>query len=266
MIAAVVPLGIFILCLVGILRSIVRRRDRAFGFLLILSALIYLGIVASGQTKVYDNDRMLMPVFPFLAILAGSGFAWLVKSLGELVQRIRIPRQTTLLLAIAAACLVWLPPVLSMSSYAPYWLSYYSESVGGLRGAERLGLETTYWVESYHEAVLYINANAQPGDSVWVLPSSVDVMVYYQMHGVLRKDLVLASINPVETIFGPTAQFSQVREDFSQADFVIIQYRQSFLYDESNQPTKILEWISSRHPILRVERDGIPILDVYANR
>jgi len=265
MIAAVIPLGILLLCLLGILRALLRRRDRAFGFLLILSALVPLLVVVSGQTKIYDNDRMLMPAFPFLAALAGAGLAWIVKLLGSLVVRYRIPRWITPLVSVAAAGLVFVPPVMSMVSYSPYWLSYYSETVGGLRGAERMGLETTYWSESYREAVEYINEHAQPGDSVWVLASSMDVFVYYQMHGILRKDVVLASLDPIETIFGPKAEFSQTREDFSGASFVVVQYRQSFLYDTSNQPMEILEWLSARQPAFRVERQGIPILDVFAN-
>ena len=265
MAAAVIPLGILILCLLGIIRSIIRRRDRAFGFLMIISALIPLLMVASGQTKIYDNDRMLMPAFPFLAVLAGGGFGWFVKSVGALAVRFRIPKFVTPLLAVAAACAVWIPPVRSMISYAPYWLSYYSETVGGLPGAARLGLETTYWCESYREAILYINANAKPGDTVWVLPSSIDVLVYYQMRGVLRKDVTLASLSPLETIFGPEALGTQAMKGFDQANFVIVQHRQSFLNDEANQPTDVLQWMTTRTPAFRVEREGIPIVDVYTN-
>ena len=265
MAAAVIPLGILILCLLGILRSILHRRDRAFGFLVILSALIPLLVVASGQTKIYDNDRMLMPAFPFLAMLAGAGFGWVVKSIGALVVRFRIPKFVTPVLAVAAACAVWIPPVQNMIAYAPYWLSYYSETVGGLPGAARLGLETTYWCESYREAILYINANAEAGDTVWALPSSIDVLVYYQMQGILRKDVALASLSPLESIFGPETLGTQALEGFTEADFVIVQHRQSLLNDEAGQPTDLLQWISTRTPAFRVERAGIPIVDVYTN-
>lgn len=265
MAAAVIPLGILVLCLLGLIRTIIRRRDRAFGFLMVLSALIPLLVVASGQTKIYDNDRMLMPAFPFLAILAGGGFGWFVKSVGALAVRFRIPQFVTPLLAVAAACAVWILPVRSMISFAPYWLSYYSETVGGLPGAGRLGLETTYWSESYREAILYINANAEPGDTVWALPSSIDVLVYYQMQGILRKDVVLASLSPLETIFGSEALGVQAMEGFTEADFIIIPYRQSFLYDETGQPTDVLQWIATRTPAFRVEREGTPIMDVYTN-
>ncbi len=265
MAAAVIPLGILILSLLGLIRTIVRRRDRAFGFLMVLSAVIPLLVLASGQVKIYDNDRMLMPVFPFLAVLAGGGFGWFVKSVGALSVRFRIPQFVTPLLAVAVACAVWILPVQSMVSYAPYWLSYYSETVGGLPGASRLGMETTYWSESYREAILYINANAQPGDTVWAMPSSIDVLVYYQMQGILRKDVALASLSTLETIYGSDALGMQAMVGFEQADFVIIQYRQSFLYDEAGQPTDVLLWIANRTPSFRVERAGIPIMDVYTN-
>ncbi len=265
MAAAVIPLGILILCLLGLIRTIVRRRDRAFGFLMVFSALLPLLVAASGQIKIFDNERMLMPAFPFLAILAGGGFGWFVKSVGALAVRFRIPQFVTPLLAVAAACAVWIPPVQSMISYAPYWLSYYSETVGGLPGAARLGLETTYWSESYREAILYINANAKPGDTVWVLPSSIDVLVYYQMQGILRKDVALAGLSSLETIYGSDALGTQAMVGFTGADFVIIQYRQSLLYDETNQPTDVLQWMATRTPAFRVERAGTPIVDVYTN-
>jgi 4-amino-4-deoxy-L-arabinose transferase-like glycosyltransferase len=265
MTAAVIPLGIAVLCLIGVARSVLRHRDRAFGILMAICALVPLLVVVSGQTKVYDNDRMLMPAFPFLAALAGIGFGWVAKILNAAVIRFGIPRLASPLLSAGAACLVFIPVFLDMGLYAPYWLSYYSEAVGGLPGAQQLGFETTYWSESYREAIDYINEHAKPGDSVWVLPSSVDVMVYYQQQGVLRGDVVLASKNPIETIFGPSAVGSQTREDFSQADFVVVQHRESFLYDESGQPTPLLDWISSRTPVFRIERFGTPLLDVYTN-
>jgi hypothetical protein len=126
-------------------------------------------------------------------------------------------------------------------------------------------LETTYWSEGYREAILYINANAEPGDTVWVLPSSIDVLVYYQMQGILRKDVALAGLSPLETIYGPDALGTQAMAGFNEADFVIILYRQSLLYDEANQPTDVLQWMATRTPAFRVERAGTPIMDVYTN-
>jgi 4-amino-4-deoxy-L-arabinose transferase-like glycosyltransferase len=261
---AVIPLGTTALYFLGIARAFFRRKDRGFLFLLILNALVPLLVLAARQSQVYDGERMFMPAFPFLAALAGAGFAWAFEGLIALFRRIRRPALGGL--ASAAAALIFLaPPVYSITAYYPHLLSYYSESVGGLPGAARLGLETTYWCETYREAIQFINEKAQPGDSIWAEWYSVDVLVYYQIHGFLRKDLRLSVPYDYWPIFGPGVFFPQVRRDYADSDFVIFTYRQSVLYDESGEPNYLFNWASGHTPAYRVEREGVPIMEVYWN-
>jgi hypothetical protein len=263
---AVVPLSTTILYGLGILRSFFRRRDRAFCVMLALNALVPLVILAAGQGLMFDDDRLFMPAFPFLAALAGAGFSWLVYLLRAALQRIHRPVVASVISA-AAAVLFLITPVMGIVSFYPHLLSYYSESVGGLPGAAKLGLETTYWCESYREAVDYINKNAQPGDSVWVEPATYDILVYYQWHGILRDDVSIAityDTNP-QTVFGTGVPFHPVAVPYTQATFVIIQYHQTYLFDRDGQPVDVTKWMADRTPVFRVERQGIPILDVYRN-
>jgi 4-amino-4-deoxy-L-arabinose transferase-like glycosyltransferase len=263
---AVIPLGTTILYFLGILRSFFRHRDRAFCAMLALNALVPLIILATGKSLAYDDDRLFMPAFPFLAALAGAGFSWLAYLLRVFFQRVHHPAFATLLSA-AAAVLFLITPVLGIVTFYPHLLSYYSESVGGLPGATKLGLETTYWSESYRDAVDYINQNAQPGDSVWVEPATFDILVYYQLHGILRDDVFIAityDTNP-QTVFGTSVPFHKVAVSYTQATFVIIQYRQSYLYDSNGQPVDVAKWMSDLKPVYRVERQGVPIMDIYRN-
>ncbi|MGD0173216.1 MAG: glycosyltransferase family 39 protein [Anaerolineales bacterium] len=263
---AVIPLGTTILYFLGILRSVFRRRDRAFCAMLALNALVPLIILATGKSLAYDDDRLFMPVFPFLAALAGAGFSWMAYLLRVFFQRVRHPMFATLLSA-AAAVLFLITPILGIVTFYPHLLSYYSESVGGLPGATKLGLETTYWSESYREAVDYINKNAQPGDSVWVEPATYDILVYYQFHNVLRDDVSIAityDTNP-QTVFGTGVPFHKVAVSYTQATFVIIQYHQSYLYDSNGQPGDVAKWMSNLKPVYRVERQGVPIMDIFRN-
>jgi 4-amino-4-deoxy-L-arabinose transferase-like glycosyltransferase len=266
MVWAVVPLGTTILYFLGILRAFFRHRDRAFCAMLALNALVPMAILVVGQSLMFDDDRLFMPAFPFLAALAGAGFSWLVHLLRLAFQRIRRPVLATVFSA-AAAILFLITPVLGIATFYPHWLSYYSESVGGLSGAAKLGLETTYWGESYLEAVKYINRNAKPGDSVWVEPGTYDILVYYQLHGILRDDVNIAITydNNPPTVFGTSVPFHWVAVPYTQATFVLVQYRQSYLYDRDGQPTDVAKWMANLAPAYRVERQGVPILDVYKN-
>jgi 4-amino-4-deoxy-L-arabinose transferase-like glycosyltransferase len=263
---AVIPLGTTILYLVGVLRAFFRRRDRAFCVMLALNALVPLIVLVAGQGLMFDDDRLFMPAFPFLAALAGAGFSWLAYLLRAAFQRIHKPVFATVL-SVAAAIGFLITPIMGIVTFYPHLLSYYSESVGGLPGASQLGLETTYWAESYREAVDYINRNAQPGDSVWVEPATYDVLVYYQWRGILRDDVSIAityDTNP-QTIFGTGVPFHSVAVPYTQATFVIIEYHQTYLIDSNGQPIDVAKWMAALTPVYRIARQGIPILDIYRN-
>jgi 4-amino-4-deoxy-L-arabinose transferase-like glycosyltransferase len=263
MLFMVIPLGIVALLLVGVFHTVVCRQNRPFACLLAANVLLPILLIASGWTKVYDNSRMLMPVFPFLATFAGIGFAWLRDGAVEMSDRLRISRYWAVSLTAAGILAVLLPPCMESIRLYPYLLSYYSEAVGGLPGAHRLGMETTYWSESYLDAVPFINAHARPGDTIWVLHSSVDVMVYYQLHGLLRKDVVFAGIDQSDTIYRVGVDFQQTDMDYTSATFVVVQHRESLLYDLSEKPTGILSWMEQHAPAFQMEREDIPILDIF---
>jgi len=263
MLLMVIPLGIGVLVLVGVLRIAVGRQNRPFACLLAANVLLPILLIASGWTKVYDNDRMLMPVFPFLATFAGIGFAWLRDVAVAISNRLRFSRYWTVGLTIAGVLAVLLPSCINSIRLYPYLLSYYSEAVGGLPGAHRSGMETTYWSESYLDAIPFINAHARPGDTIWVLHSSVDVMVYYQLHGLLRRDVVFAGIDQGDTIYRVGVDFQQTDMDYTNATFIVVQHRESLLYDLSDKPTGILLWMEQRTPAYQVEREGVPILDIF---
>jgi hypothetical protein len=264
MTVAVVPLGTMVLYAVGVLRGIFRRRDRAFCAMLILCAAMPLLFLAAGLGAAKDGEQQIMASFPFLAALAGAGFSWLTRLLRSAFQRIRLPILATVL-TVAAAFLFLVPPIGGIIIYSPNLLSYYSETIGGLPGAARMGLETTYGCGSYREAVDFINANAQAGDTVWVEPSCSEVLVYYQIHGILRDDVSIAVSNQddLETVFGSDAVAPKVMVSHPEATFVIIQYRQTFLLDSNGNPGEVMQWLSALEPAYRVERMGVPILDVY---
>jgi hypothetical protein len=222
-----------------------------------LSVLVPLLALAIGQTKVYDNERLFMPVFPFLAALSGVGLAWLVRTVaGRMHEGARRGwRRAAAGVVVAAA---FAPQLVAGVLLYPHLLSYYSEAVGGLPGAVRLGLETTYWCETYVAALDHINASAPEGAVVWAEDWSHDVLLYYQLHGRLRPDLRVAMAEYAGSILASKGA-EGVRADIGDADFAIVAYRETGL---AVHP-EIRAWIAGREPALRVERFGVPLVEVY---
>jgi 4-amino-4-deoxy-L-arabinose transferase-like glycosyltransferase len=264
MVWAVIPLGTTILYFCGALRCLMKRETLAFGGLIFLNALFPLVVLATGRSMVYDNERLFMPAFPFLAALAGIGFGWLVLVLQRACRRMQGPFLEKYL-AVFLLPLLILPPILRASGVYPNLLSYYSESVGGLPGASRIGLETTYWSETYKDAAIYINQHAKPGDTIWEDSFSYGVLIYYQLHGFLRSDVRFAMPANEATIFGAGVSIPTAQVDYTQASFVILPYRQTGFYDAENRALPFLQWASSRQYVYRLEKFGVPIMDIYAN-
>lgn len=256
----VVPLSILLLALLGATRAGRGTRDGGLAWLLIISTVVAISPFLFGKSLLYDNDRLFMPVYPFLACLAGIGFSVLAGWVNRLTARFNRPMisiTATILLAMGALA----PQSLAMAELYPHLLSYYSESIGGLRGATRHSLETTYWCETYASALPYINDHAKPGETIWVDPWSYDVLIYYQTMGRLRQDVQILNPYPVLSVLGPLAP-SPVAGGIQAADWVIFQYRQSS-YGPDEGRYYPLRYISSRTPVFELSFQDIPLMQLY---
>jgi 4-amino-4-deoxy-L-arabinose transferase-like glycosyltransferase len=256
MTAVVVPLGLTVLYLLGIARTAVDRRVQALGGLLVLSALVPMLALATGQSMVYDNDRLFMPSFPYLAALAGLGFEWIARGLHRVTAgTLKSPWPSALTAAVAG--LAFIPHVALTAGLYPHLLSYYSEAIGGLPGAARLGLETTYWCETYAAALPYLNAHARPGDVIWVEDWSHDVLLYYRLHGQLGRDLEISWPRYGTTVFA-REQAQGVEVSIEDADYVVVQYRQTGLDGDVQRVMHL------RKPVYQLTYRGIPLMGIYA--
>ena len=92
------------------------------------------------------------------------------------------------------------------------------------------------------------------GGNLAIMPAKVDVKI------------AVASGDEAVTVFHTDPPFSKIVQSYSQATFVIIQYRQTWLLNANGNPGEVMQWMSGLEPAYRVERGGIPILDVYWNQ
>jgi hypothetical protein len=255
MIVAVVPLGVTILWLVGVVRVVRHGRAKSLGWLCLFCALVSLLALSTGKSMVYDNERLAMPAFPFLASLAGRGFVAMVEGLRALGQRGRYTF-TRPAVAMGLAITSFTPPVVIAAVQYPSLLSYYSAAVGGLPIAARLGLEHTYWCETYAAALPYLNEQAPRGGLIWIEEWSHDVLLYYQKIGRLRSDLRVTSGEGARSVFG-AAVAQPIHAPISDADIAIIQYRQTGFGQI------IPSYIADRAAVYRVVYWGVPVMEIY---
>ncbi len=256
---AVIPLTILFCCLIGITRTAIKKAQRPLGTMFILNLVVPMAPLSIGQTMVYDNERLFMPTFVFVAALAGIGLDWLIGGIRHWLNQTKrvswaAPATTSLII------LAYVPHLILAMPLYPHWLSYYSESVGGLAGARQLGFETTYWCETYSEVLPYLNENAERGDVIWVDPWSHDVMVYYQSQGQLRDDVWIAAPQSVGTLLNTKNTVRQA--SFMNADFVVLQHREtSFAEGADNEA--ISAWLAEREIAFQFNYRDIPLIEVY---
>lgn len=257
---AVLPLGLTVLYFVGIFSAGKARQDNGLGWLLFLSALTPILAISTGKSMVYDNERLIMVSFPFLAGLAGIGFSWVVlgwETLSARWSRPLVSRGGIVILVLLA----FVPQLVTMFRLYPHYLSYYGESVGGLAGATRMGLETTYWCETYNMAFSIINEQAKPKDRIWADPWSHDVLIYYQTQGLLRDDLVILAPMDVPSVLGPEAP-SPIFLPMANANWFISQHRQSTMgYEGENN--SMLKTLRKKEIVYEYSFDGVPIFTLY---
>ncbi len=261
MLWAVVPLTVLLLTMLGAARAGKGYQDKALVWLLVISALVPL-LPFIGGFVAFDDERLFMPVFPFLAALAGVGFGWMMAGLHRLAKRMNYPL-LFLPVGVLLAVGLLMPQVITMAGLYPHLLSYYSEGVGGLPGATKMGLETTYWCETYAAAIPYIDTHAQPGDLIWVEPDSYNVLLYYQVHGQLRSDVkILNDVADPVSVFGPGTP-QPVKGPYTSANWIVFQYRQSQFGKAGNNFPLLAYLKNGAPPVYQISYQGVPLMGLY---
>lgn len=223
MTAAVTPLGILALAGAGAVAGL-RRLDPAVVLCAGTVAFLW-GLMLLPRAPHHDGVRMFVVVLPFLGLLAGYGLqrAW---------------EATATLGRATVATLAFLPAAIQLAWVHPYQLAYYSEAVGGVRGARALGFETTYWLDTYTGPVLaWMSEELPEGASVYVFGDAFGLQLQ-QAWGGLRPDLVLGA-------------------PAGEAEWALVQMRQGFMSPD------LVDLVENGHPAFAVELQGVPLVAIY---
>jgi 4-amino-4-deoxy-L-arabinose transferase-like glycosyltransferase len=172
--AVTVPAGLHALGAIGIARGWKDRAAERLPLLLAGTILVFLALFST-RVPIYDGERLFLLVFPAWSLLMGMGFGWLWNYR-------RAGSGTRIALAFFLIAQGY-----GTVALHPFGLSYYNGFVGGLPGAQRLGLELTYWNDAVDPVLLdHLASAARPGASAALVPT------LYPGQGILTTNRALA--------------------------------------------------------------------------
>jgi len=160
--AATIPVGWLALSIRGVWSGWRDAALRPAVQLVLLTLATVLLTFSWPGVPVYDGERLFLMIYPLAGLLVGIGVATIV-SAEWFVGRRRI------MLVVAGAALV-ATQAIGTAIYHPFQLSYYNLLVGGLRGAERLGFEVTYWGDTVDHTIADVAAERATGGAVLFAP------------------------------------------------------------------------------------------------
>lgn len=147
----------------------------------------WLVLVHLPNTPRHDEVRQFLSVYPLLGIAAWAGLVAALERAGRERARWRSPR----IAAVACGAAVMLLAA-TVARAHPFELSSYNGFIGGVRGAERAGMEMTLYFEAVDRGVLRaLERYPRPGETLFMSPFWPALFETYVQHDVLHSPLAL---------------------------------------------------------------------------
>lgn len=246
-IAVTLPISVLFLSILGVVSAAAGAFRRGLPVLFLIVGLVMWALASAPGTPKYDGERLFLPVFPCLALMAGGGAAAVLSLIARFFpDPLRRSARRTRAWAIVALCLIPFAEGLWASSrYYPYLLSYFNPLVGGIAGAEKRGFEVTYWGEQVNDDVLEVINREVPRDgSVALLALHEKCFEHLQRWGKIRPDIRFGGRPPF------FAHLLQMRRGFFA--------RPERALAESSLFRPIAEWSCDGVRLLGLYRTGLP--------
>ena len=163
----------------GELRRLLAAVAFALGFWLLL--------VHLPKTPRHDEVRQFLSVYPLLGIVAWIGLLAVLQRIAESRPKWGSPRVAAV---VCAACALVLGATVARAH--PFELSSYNGFIGGVRGAERAGMELSLYFEAVDRGALRaLERYPKPGEKLAMAPFWPLLLESYVEHGGLRSALTL---------------------------------------------------------------------------
>jgi tetratricopeptide (TPR) repeat protein len=223
--------------LYGSWRTVRRPFSDQWASHMLLHWLAVIGVMMLPSSPGHDGVRLFLPSFPFLAIISARGFHdFISQALPRFLARL-YPGALKAVSALAPLILavMVIPAAISLVTIHPYELCYYNSLAGGISGANKLGMESTYWYDPINDKACRLINETIP-DSAGVVTSNNWHYTFLQRLGRIK----------------PSLRFR--REQFSY----ILQYcRQGVFSDQ--------DWVLYRRgsPRMEIKIEGVRLLALF---
>ncbi len=265
--ATMVPLGLLILGALGLLATIglhMRRQvsptdptrlpERVVAGWAALNFLTFPVLRAFPFLPAHDGLRQMVAAYDFLPILGALGvFHVLRLSAGR-----RVPfALSRLAVAACVATAFW-----ETARIHPFAMSYYNPLIGGPRGAQAAGMETTYFWDSATQDVLdWMNQNLPREATVLIFPPpNVLTFGWEQRWGRLRPDLNVLNLEGRE--FGPRLGLMHGRRPC----YLIFQNRQGLYLPRNRAASDLFARLAvapALYELAPARVDGVRLLAIF---
>jgi hypothetical protein len=217
--------------------------DRAPGAFFLVQILGPMAVIAWPETPIFGGVKHFMPAMPYLSMVAGIGFAQVVRTLSSLsVPRLTRARPAALVVALAAV--VCLPAVLETRRSHPDGLSHYNLLAGGFAGGASLGMNRQFWGYSVLPMLDWFARHVPPSRATYWHDVFPDAIQYY-----VRDGRIPAGLGDVG-----------VGEDRVRlSDIGLLIHERHFAVYEG----LLWEAYGTTSPIYVRTREGVPLVSVY---
>ena len=237
MTVATLPVATLALATVALKTVIRRGATRRLATLCFVQVAFWCGLMALPDSPNHDGVRLWLPMFPFVAVMAGIGFGVLAGALKRRTEAARVSAGK-LAVPLLLGALYFAPSLLGALRASPYYLSYYAESVGGASGAARWGLEATYWFDAFTASFREEAERVLPPGARVVAYPNAEYYTQLQDLGLLRNDLRFTQVPP--------------------ADYLLLLGRKAMLERGWGAVYR------GTRPLLAAELDGVELIGLYS--
>ncbi len=237
MLLAVTPVPIIFFFLIGLyvlLKKMPENSNYLFLFLWLVIPL--LRFLKPGMIVIDDIRHFMEVIFPF-SIIAGVGFGYFLERINRAFHIHHLP----LLFSGVYFCYL----IFQVFSVHPYQTSYFSEWLGGIKGAQGK-FDIEFWASAYKKAMPFLNQNARPNAKI-IVAMAPDIAKLY-----LRDDLAATVNNDNLTKTNDII--------YRQSDYTVILNRESFFNWYNIYP-----YLKSNKPVYSLTSREVPLVYIFQN-